>query len=328
VSRARSIDHAFRRKSSTRGGAVSERGLAELASAQHGVVSRAQLLSLGWGSGAIHHRVAAGRLVRRQHGVYSIGGAPRTRESQWMEALLACGGRAVLSHRTAGHLWDLLPRAPDRVEITAPGACRRPGIIAHRSRPADDELAVRFGFPVTTPARTLLDLAVALPPRRLERVIEEAEVQRRLDHGDLERLLARHAGRAGAGRLRRALGPVRLPEGEVVRSVFEAAFARFLADRGLPPPRLNASLTLLDRRVEVDCAWPARRVVVELDGHATHGTRSGFERDRDRDRALLVAGWSVVRITWRQFHTRRDRLERDLRALLCGPRVLDRPCNT
>lgn len=293
--------------------------LAEFAADRHGVVSRRELLQLGIGRGAIDHRVATGRLAELQRGVYAVGGAPRTRDSARREALLAAGPGAVLSHRSAALLWEIVALAPDRVEVTAPGRRNRPGIEIHRSPLSGRERTTWKGFPLTTPSRTLLDLAATLSPPRLRRAVEQAEVQRRLDVDELRALLDLHRRRAGVAGLRTVLEDHGLLDDDVVvRSVFEAEFAAFLTEHGLPRPRVNAVPALPDRRIEVDFAWPASRVVVELDGHATHGTRSGFERDRERDRALLVAGWRVMRVTWRQFHQCRDEIERDLRALLAS----------
>jgi len=297
---------------------MAERALHELAARQHGVVSRQALLDLGMGSGAIDRRVARGRLVPLHRGVYLIGGAPLTSEARLMEALQACGPRAVLSHRSAGVLWGIVAAPPERVEISSPVVCRRPGIDAHRANLRPEELTTRRGFAVTTPSRTLLDLAARFAPERLQRSVEEAQVQRILDVAALERLLELHPRRAGTRALRIALERGGLLTETVVRSVFESAFAGCVTSAGLPPPRVNATLAVGGRWIEVDFSWPAERVAVELDGHATHGTRSGFERDRARDRALQVAGWRVVRITWRQFQRERDLIARDLRALLAA----------
>jgi len=302
-----------------------ERELNRLAARQHGVVSRRSLLELGLGRGAINRRVATGRLVPLQRGVYLVAGAPLTREARWMEALLACGPRAALSHRTAGAIWTLVAAPPEHVEVTAPAVRRRPGIDVHRSTLRPDEQTTWRGLAITTPSRTLLDLAARFTPSHILRAVEEAEVRRILNVAAIERLLEHHPGRPGTRALRVAMEQRGLIGEGVVRSVFESAFAGFLATAGLPAPRLNARVAAGSKRIEVDVAWFPQRVAVELDGHETHGTRSSFERDRARDRALHVAGWRVVRITWRQFHQERGAIARDLRALLAGDRPADGP---
>lgn len=102
----------------------------------------------------------------------------------------------------------------------------------------------------------------------------------------------------------------------MTRSELDDRFLAFLDEGGLRAPLVNTMIEAARRRIEVDCVWPDRRLIVELDGHTTHATRRGYERDRGRDRALAVAGWRVVRITWRQLHEERETLVADLRALL------------
>jgi Protein of unknown function (DUF559) len=168
---------------------------------------------------------------------------------------------------------------------------------------------------VTTVPRTLLDLAAVLPRHLLERAMNEAEVRRLGDTLTLADLLDRHPGRRGVGAIRAIL--VDAGSGEkITRSELEDRFVAFLAATKLPPPELNASLNVAGRRMEVDCLWRAQRLVVELDGRAFHATTVSFDRDRARDRLLSVAGWRVVRITWRQLHFDEPALAAGLRSLL------------
>jgi hypothetical protein len=113
---------------------------------------------------------------------------------------------------------------------------------------------------------------------------------------------------------------VAAPDAGITRSMLEERFLAFLDASGLPPPATNAPLQLGHRFVEADCAWREQRLIVELDGYATHGTRASFEDDRGRDRALTAAGWRVMRVTWRQLHHGPEPLAADLRAALAlGP---------
>lgn len=206
-----------------------------------------------------------------------------------MAAVLACGTGAVLSHRSAAALWGLLPRRYESIEVIARGPRRRTGVRVHRSRmltPAD--VTIHYGIPVTTPARTLLDLADQLNEAVVARAVNEAQVLRLASIGQLREQLARSPGR-GAGGLRRLVSTPTAP----TRSAFEDAFLGVAARHGLPCPQVNQVVA----GHRVDMAWHAQHLVVELDGLRYHDGSQAFERDRERDADLLVAGYSVVRIT-------------------------------
>jgi very-short-patch-repair endonuclease len=285
--------------------------IAALAARQHGVVARAQLVALGLGHRAIDHRVACGRLHVVHHGVYAVGHRRLTRRGQWMAAVLAAGPGATLSHRSAAALWDLHRSAQTRIEVSTPSRRRhRPGIEVHRAGLQPDEVTEVDGIPVTTVPRTLLDLAAVLPRSRLERAIERAEALRLTDPVSLDGLLRRYPRRHGTRSLREVVRQGIEPI--LTRSELEDRFLAFLDARGLPRPRVN----VLIEGLEVDFVWPEQRLIVELDGHNTHGTRAAFERDRQRDRILQAAGWRVVRITWRQLQDDPAAIARDLGRLL------------
>jgi very-short-patch-repair endonuclease len=164
--------------------------------------------------------------------------------------------------------------------------------------------------------RTIFDLAAVLGLNAVEHALRESERQRLFDILSLEDLLDRHPRHRGNKIVRECLRRLRdLPAG-VTREEFEARFLAFLDGRGMPRPRLNACLTIGSNGYEVDCLWPTQRTIVELDGYATHGTRSAFESDRERDRKLAVAGFRSVRVTWRQLHDDPRAVAADLRRLL------------
>lgn len=271
-----------------------------LARRQHGVVARWQLLGAGVPRHKIEYRLRKGWFVSIHRGVYRVGPteAPRQRE---MAAVLACGAGAVLSHSTAAALWELLPQSPTRA--TAPvtlSATRdvRPrfhGVRYHRvSSLCADETTYLECLPLTTPARTLLDLAGSLGTRELEQVLARADRQGLLDRGQLERLLARYPRRRGRSRLRTLLGaPVDLT---FTRSEAEERFLSLVRKAGLHPPEMNVVV----RGIEVDALWRQERLVVEIDGFAFHSSPEAFERDRQRDGTLAAAGLRVMRVTWRQ----------------------------
>jgi predicted transcriptional regulator of viral defense system len=273
--------------------------IAALAARQHGVVARFQLTALGLDVGAIKYRLAHGRLHRLHAGVYAVGHARVTAHGRWMAAMLACGPGAVLSHHSAAALWELLPRSDTgpRAEATAPTHRRgRRGLVIHFARRLDRrDRTTRHGIPVTTVPRTLLDLAEVLPPRELERAFEEAQRLRLLDAREIARLRRRSHGRHGLRPLARLLAEQR-PGVAATRSELERRFLALCQEAGLPPPAVNVRLA----GFEVDMLWQRQRLVVELDGHAFHHSRSAFERDRIRDAALQLAGYRVVRITHRR----------------------------
>src|SRR4051794_39640094 len=201
--------------------------IAELAARQHSVVGRAQLLAAGLRSSAIGRRVAAGRLHPLHRGVYAVGHLVL---SHWMAATLATGG--VLSHRSAGALWGLRPWS-GRIECTIPWKKKpRRGLLLHRAVLAPDEITTRDGIPVTTPARTQLDLAGVLQRHQLQQAINEAERQR-LEGPQPER----HPTKRGTKALRTLAPPTH------TRSDLEAAFHTFLDDRRFPRPQTNVLST-------------------------------------------------------------------------------------
>ena len=154
-----------------------------------------------------------------------------------------------------------------------------------------------------------------VPQRQLKRAVNEAEIRRLWDPLSLPHLLERHPRRAGAAAIRAVIEHA---NAGITRSDLEDLFADFLDRWGLPRPATNVWLHVAGRWIEADCVWREQRLIVELDSHTYHATRSAFESDRARDRALVAAGWRVMRITWRQLHDEPEALTRDLRASLAA----------
>jgi putative AbiEi antitoxin of type IV toxin-antitoxin system/uncharacterized protein DUF559 len=295
-----------------------DRGLGELAARQHGVVALSQLRALGLSASAVRSRVAAGKLHRVYRGVYAVGHPVLNAEGRWLAAVLACGPSAVLSHRSAAALWGIRKTARSAVEVTVPGQAgrRRAGIEVHRGgtlQPRDGTTV--SGIPCTTVPRTLLDLGEVLGRRALERACDQAEVLRILDAGAVREVLAHADGRRGAPILRAVLDEHRFGQ-TLTRSELEERFLALCRGAGVPQPRVNAWVELEGGGVEVDFLWISHRLVAETDGHASHGTRRAFELDRARDRRLLLAGWRVVRFTWRQVTFAPAEVTSSLRKLL------------
>lgn len=252
---------------------------------------------MGLKPGAIDHRVAVGRLHRVHGGVYAVGHARMTLHGRWMAAVLASGEAALLSHLSAGALWQLVGADRTRTDVTTP--CRngrsRPGIQLHRVRGLHpDERATVDGIPLTSVARTLLDLAEVVDEARLRRAFEAAEQLRLFDLSAIRAARERNPGRHGL-RAINALLPSLIPAPET-RSELERLFVEVCREARLPAPVVNASVA----GFEVDAVWPVQQLVVELDGYAFHGTRAAFERDRVRDAALQLAGYRVLRVTHRR----------------------------
>lgn len=294
--------------------------IGDLATRQHGVVTRAQLADCGLRDDAIDYRIRSGRLHRLHRGVYAVGHRRLAREARWLAAVLAVGDEAVLSHRSAAALWRIAPADMTVIDVTAASwTAARPGIDVHQAALSARERTARAGIPVTTAARTVLDLAAVVPPGAVARVLGEAEALRLTRAGDIAALLSRHPGRRGVRALRAVLAASG-PSAEGTRSVLERRFLRLTAAAGLPRPDVNALVEVRSGRlVEADMVWHEQRVIVELDGRTWHGTAAAFERDRARDRELQAAGWRVIRITWRQFADHAAAVLADLRALLATP---------
>jgi very-short-patch-repair endonuclease len=259
-----------------------------LARRQHGVISRRQLLALGFGPQAIKHRVKSGRLHPRWRGVYAVGRPELTRRGTWMAAVLACGERAALSHSSAAALWQIRP-LDDRIEVTlrGSGARRRPGIVVHR---AERDVVRLDAIPVTTPACTLVDLATQLADDDLEAAVNAADKRDLIDPEALRRELEPLAGRHGVARLRALLDRRTFT---LTDSSLERRFLPIARAVGLPRPETGLHLN----GYKVDFYWPHLGLVVETDGLRYHRTPAQQARDRVRDQAHAAAGLTPLRFT-------------------------------
>jgi very-short-patch-repair endonuclease len=222
-----------------------------------------------------------------------------------MAAVLACGPKAVLSHRSAAALWRMGIRTPTPIEVSAPTEHLIPGVRAHRCRVV--EATREFGIPVTTPVRTLLDLAGLVDEATLVRAANEARLAGRLPGDELAILVQR---------MPRRLERLLAPRGAPTRSVFEDEFLRFVRRCALPLPEVNQRVA----GHEVDMLWRRERLIVELDGRAYHDEHA-FERDRERDADLQAAGHRVVRVTWLRLTGAPAREAVRLASMLAEPRA-------
>jgi hypothetical protein len=294
---------------------VIDRAIATLAHRQRGYVTRPQLLELGLGPDAIKYRLKVGRLIRVYAGVYAVGRIPTWPVDRAAAAVLACGPGAVLSHGSAAALWGSFRRWDFPFEVTARDARRRKGIRVHRSTTLTRrDITTQLGVRVTSPARTLLDIAPRVSDKTLTRAVNDARIARHLHLSRLAELLCRCPRHPGAARLRRF---VERPNGPT-RSEFEDAFVEFTARHGLPVPQVNATV---DGR-EVDAWFEAERLIVELDGYGAHSTKDAFETDRERDAANLAADRETFRITWDRMMQTPDTEARRLHAIVARRRGL------
>jgi very-short-patch-repair endonuclease len=231
-----------------------------------------------------------------------------------MAAVMACGDDAVLSHRSAAALWGFMRPGSGSIDVSARVSRHKRGVAVHQARIDVADREVVDAIPVTSVARTLFDLAEVVDPRRLARVWEEADRLHLLQLKEVERVWVQ-------GRGRRALKPIRALmenalEPPTPLSPLEESFALFCRERKLPPPAFNCSVL----GHEVDALWPRERLIVELDGYEFHGHRSAFERDRLWDAALQVAGYKVLRPTWRRLEKEPTQIAGEIRSLLQGGR--------
>jgi very-short-patch-repair endonuclease/predicted transcriptional regulator of viral defense system len=284
----------------------SHRAAWELAAKQHGVVTRAQLLDLGLTPDAIRHRLARGRLHTVHRGVYGVGRPQLTKHGWWMAAVLACGRDAVLSHTSAAELLGIVASrtpatkgpelpAPLLIHVSVPAGVqrRRKGIRAHRHDLDAQDWTRRLEIPVTSPARTLADLATMVRSAELETAINEADKQGLIRADALRRYVDQRPGLDGVAALRTLLDrhTFRLTDSEL-----ERRFLRMVDQAGLPRP-------LTQQRVngfKVDFYWPELGLVVETDGLRYHRTPSQQSRDKVRDQTHAGAGLVALRFSHAQ----------------------------
>jgi hypothetical protein len=283
------------------GKGATDRRIAAIAEAQHGVVARAQLEDLGLTRNAIDNRVGARRLHVVHRGVYAVGHTVLKAEGRWMAATLATGG--VLSHATAAAAWDLLPVGAT-IHVTVPGdpgRKRRAGLRVHRSRTLEPrDTTTLLGIPLTTRERTIADLARTTKGRRLEQLVDRAH--HHLDFGRLE-----HLAPPSLQAVLTSYSPT------LTRSELENRFLALCEAHGLPRPETNTRI----EGIEVDFAWRDHRLIVEVDGYEFHRSRAAFGQDRERDVLLELAGWRVLRFAYEHVTERPAWVAASIR-LACG----------
>lgn len=287
--------------------------LAALAARQHGVVWIAQLRGeLGYSDASIESAVARGWLHRLHRGVYAVGHTDLSLHGRCLAAVRGCGAGALLSHWSAAWLWGLMSVRPVPIHVTTPIPRRaRRGLEIHRSRTFQGEDSAEIeGIPVTSVARTALDMAARVRPGRVDRLLQRSEELRLFDLPEFESVLARNRGHRGTKRLRRAIVLYRPPP--FTRSQLERRFLGLVADAGLPRPATGFNVA----GYELDVYWPELRFAVELGVYETHGSRLSFERDPVRQEDLKLAGVELIWVTGPRLEREPDRvIERVARLL-------------
>jgi very-short-patch-repair endonuclease len=258
-------------------------------------------------------RLESGRLHEIHRGVYLVGHDVPPPFALEQAALLACGGGAALGHRSAANLWGLLSypaSAPVWVTIPLGRTVKRPRIAVRNGCLAARDVRHRHGLKLTSPPRTILDLASLLAEEELESVVAEAAYRRLASEVELAAQLSGNEGKRGVAKLRRLLDLPQAPQR--TRSGGERAMLRLLRRAGIRGYEANARV----HGHEVDLLWRSAGVAVEIDGWDGHSSRVAFERDRLKAAKLSAQGLTVIPVTGRQIRDDRagvlDRLRRAL----------------
>lgn len=287
-----------------------DRLAATTARTQYGVINRRQLQAAGLGTDAIRHRRESGRLEPCLPKTLRIGGAPSSWEQDLSAALLWAGEGAAISHRSAAALWGLDGCRPGVVELTSHRLLRSElaeGLICHRYAALDaDEVTTMGPLRLTTPSRTLLDLAAVVPPARLEVALDSSLRRRLTTLENLQTTLYRHArcGRRGVRSFRAVLDQ-RAPGYLPPHSALERKLARLIVSSPLPSPVRQHPVLEGGREIyRIDFAYPEQMLAIEADGWTYHSDRISWSSDQVRTNILTVRGWRVLRFTHHDVTTR------------------------
>ncbi len=288
--------------------------VAERADRQYGVVTRQQLLASGLRTDTIGRAVRAGRLRPMFGGVYSlVGYGALSQEGWWMGALLACGEGSALSHDAAGVFWRFFnaPRLPIHVTTAGQRMRAEPRIRTHRLDLPTADTVVRDRLRITTPGRTIVDMAAGRDGRELRGIVERAQDVRRFHPNQIQTILDRPAQLRGVGGLRDLLVLIG-SDADGAKSKLERLFLALVRRHRLALPEVNVRVEGRER----DFVWREQRLVVETDGYRYHSSRQAQRRDRKRDRELTAAGWRPARFTYEEVAFEPDEVALELARLL------------
>lgn len=287
----------------------------QIAAGQKTLATTVQLVACGLSDDAVAYRLKTGRLHVVFRGVYSMGCGELPPLALELAALLACGERSFISHRSAAFVWGLLKTPPPQVEVTVVRRCckSRAGLKVHRIQAIDRaEIDRHEGVWISTPARAVLEMASSASVDDLAEVINEGQGLRILTPQALEAVRRRNRGRRGMARLAQVIGDEDAMT--ITRSRAERAFLKLIRDARLPAPQVNQRLG----RYEPDFMWREQRLIVELDSYRFHGGPGGFHNDREKDLVYRDAGFDVLR------PTRNHVVHQPARVLVAVVRALER----
>lgn len=269
-----------------------------IARRQHSLVTLAQLDECGFPPRVSRRMVEAGRLERVRRGVYRLCGAPPTWRAAALAAVLAAGGDAVLSHRSAAALWGLLDHHDlAGIDVLGRRLCRQPGIVSHRAVLRDQDRTARDGIPVTTVARTLVDLADCHDVDELGKLVDDAIRRRITTAAKVHAVAGALPVRGRRGRGRPTLTTVLARRGvgyDPGANDWEQGMDHWWDRAGLPTAVRQYKVRVGRRTYVLDRAIPELMLGIEWNGRHDHGTRSGFEYDSDRRSRLQAAGWRIL----------------------------------
>ncbi len=294
-----------------------ERNIREVAARQGGVISRRQAIEAGYTPKMIAGRLRAGDWTPVSRGVYRLIDARTHRDL--VHGAVVTLPTAVVSHQSAARL-HRIPKAPDSpptVTVHASTTHRFDGVVVHRTRDlADHHVVDVAGLPVTTIPRTVVDLAAHVSVHRLGEIVDELVVSSAMKLDDLVAVVGEVArrGKPGSASLRTVLAE-RTDLTWATSTRMERLGLAVLAAAGLPRPETQVPIPWSpDRRF--DAAYPWARLAIEWDSRRWHLRAADFERDRRRDRAAAVHGWTVLRVTWLDLKTRPEDVAADVAAVL------------
>lgn len=277
---------------------------ARIAAAQLGLITRQQALDADMSAPAIGRRLVSGLWRRVLPAIYAFAGSPITRDQERLAVLLWAGERSVVSHLDAAAIWEIGDAESRGLEISTVRQIKtpRPDVIVHRVDPLDQIDVDKLGpLTITTPTRTLIDIAALLTAESLEWALDDALRKGLTRPARLEWHIRRLAapGRTGIPLIRGLVGK-RLPRGVPSPTRLERRLVSLIKRAGLPDPIREYPLILDGRKRYLDFAWPHVKLDIEGDSRLWHTSMASFEDDRARDAMLQALGWTVLRFTWRQ----------------------------
>jgi len=283
-----------------------EHACSRLAASQYGCIERAQALKLGVSKGAIQRKLTTGSWLWLRPNVFALAGSPNSWHRQLMAATLWAGPGSALSHRTAARLWGLDGFDASAIELTSLRRLRpvESTDLIHRVRSVRLlQIKIRQGLPVTSPERTLLDLAVTQSKDRTEQLLDELLRQKGVTLRQLAIHLARHRTRRG-WKILRQLVRERSQGQAPLESKLEQLLYSLIKESGLPPPQRQLRVATQSGTVRLDLAYPKQMLAIEADGHRYHSSRQAWQYDLSRASELTALGWRLLRFTWEDVHRR------------------------